>query len=764
MCSRRIRIGNYARVSYDEDKERYESIINQRNINDEFIYETFGKNVEIFYFEDDNYSGYKFDRPDFVKMKDMAMNGELDIIVAKDLSRIGRHNAKTLLFIEELDQNDIRVIAVNDDMDTAKGVDDIVGIKTWHNELYVKETSRKVRSSVKSESKNGTWITNVPYGYVMVDYQKREYRVDPIGAQVVKRIYELYIQGYGYKKIAKLLTEENVATPKTRLKQLWEEQGKIYIGPVGDTWNTASINHIIGNDFYIGTLRTNKYSRKGINGRDKKLSEEENYVFENFHEPIISNELYNMAIKTHESRKREKTHYRGKKKYDNDYTGLMRCGDCGAPMFSISNGKRKPAYYCGSYHNHGRSACTSHHILVSVLDSLVKEYISVIKENSDKIIDYLNAELEKIRRKNKTSNNNALMETLTQEKIKAENELKITMQQKIRDIMKNPDSRDYIENMYEEMEKELQNKINTLKSQIKLEEKNNKERRNVVQAKKDALKIFDQILKKDKLDKRDLETIIDCIYIYEDNIVIKLKSNIESILDIGNNIGIETEEITTVQKNRNHNDREFLTSIKNINNKNDKMYETSKEEVITSNDVKDGRVIGKNAKNQVKESLCSNDVNNGDPLEIFTDREGQVILKKYSPIGELSEFATGYAETLAKTTGHIACITDKDTIIAVSGGSKKEFLEQDVSQELEKLMEDKEVYTSKENSDMAMPITKNEKNDKKNNAQIVYPIISNGDTIGTVILMSKDTNTKMNEVEKKVAQSAATFLASQMEI
>ena len=157
-------------------------------------------------------------------------------------------------------------------------------------------------------------------------------------------------------------------------------------------------------------------------------------------------------------------------------------------------------------------------------------------------------------------------------------------------------------------------------------------------------------------------------------------------------------------------------------------------------------------------------IKEGDPLEIFTDKEGEVILKKYSPIGELTEFATGYAETLAKTTGHIACITDKDTIIAVSGGSKKEFLEQDISTELERLMEDKEVYASKENSDMAMPITKNDKSDKKYNSQIVYPIISNGDTIGTVILMSKDTNTKMNEVEKKVAQSAATFLGSQMEI
>ena len=157
-------------------------------------------------------------------------------------------------------------------------------------------------------------------------------------------------------------------------------------------------------------------------------------------------------------------------------------------------------------------------------------------------------------------------------------------------------------------------------------------------------------------------------------------------------------------------------------------------------------------------------IKEGEHLEIFTDREGKIILKKYSPIGELSEFASGYAETLSKTTGHIACITDKDTIIAVSGGSKKEYLEQDISKELEQLMEDKEVYTSKENSNIAMPIIKNENQDKKNNSQIVYPIISNGDTIGTVILMSKEPNKKMTEVEQKVVQSAATFLGSQMDI
>ena len=103
-------------------------------------------------------------------------------------------------------------------------------------------------------------------------------------------------------------------------------------------------------------------------------------------------------------------------------------------------------------------------------------------------------------------------------------------------------------------------------------------------------------------------------------------------------------------------------------------------------------------------------IKEGDPLEIFTDKEGEIILKKYSPIGELSEFATEYAETLAKTTGHIACITDKDTVIAVSGGSKKEYLEQDISPELEQIIDDKENYTSKDNNDVAIPITKNEDN------------------------------------------------------
>lgn len=157
-------------------------------------------------------------------------------------------------------------------------------------------------------------------------------------------------------------------------------------------------------------------------------------------------------------------------------------------------------------------------------------------------------------------------------------------------------------------------------------------------------------------------------------------------------------------------------------------------------------------------------IKEGDPLEIFTDKEGEVILKKYSPIGELSEFATGYAETLSKTTGHIACITDKDTVIAVSGGSKKEFLEKTLSPELEKVIENKEIYTSKENNEMSLPITQNDNTERRYNSQVIYPIISDGDVIGSVILLSKEQNTKMGETELKVVQSAAGFLSSQMDV
>ncbi|NMB33757.1 MAG: stage V sporulation protein T [Clostridium sp.] len=156
-------------------------------------------------------------------------------------------------------------------------------------------------------------------------------------------------------------------------------------------------------------------------------------------------------------------------------------------------------------------------------------------------------------------------------------------------------------------------------------------------------------------------------------------------------------------------------------------------------------------------------IREGDPLEIFTDREGEVILKKYSPIGELGDFATQYAESLHKTIGHITCISDRDTIVAVSGASRKEFLEKSVSPDVEKVMEEKDTFIVKTPEETSINVLAEEGGDRKYFSQVVSPIISEGDPIGAVMLLSTDPEVHMGEVEAKLAQSAAGFLGKQME-
>ncbi|MBM7614783.1 stage V sporulation protein T [Alkaliphilus hydrothermalis] len=155
-------------------------------------------------------------------------------------------------------------------------------------------------------------------------------------------------------------------------------------------------------------------------------------------------------------------------------------------------------------------------------------------------------------------------------------------------------------------------------------------------------------------------------------------------------------------------------------------------------------------------------IREGDPLEIFTDREGEVILKKYSPIGELNEFATEYAESLQEALGHTAIITDRDSIIAMAGAPKKEYMDKRVSKSLEKLMDEREVVLMNQ-GDQHVPIASDEGDNGAYVAQVIAPIVTQGDPIGTVILCSKEKGTTMGETEKKIAATAAAFLSKQME-
>ncbi|SFR04444.1 stage V sporulation protein T [Desulfoscipio geothermicus] len=158
-------------------------------------------------------------------------------------------------------------------------------------------------------------------------------------------------------------------------------------------------------------------------------------------------------------------------------------------------------------------------------------------------------------------------------------------------------------------------------------------------------------------------------------------------------------------------------------------------------------------------------IREGDPLEIFVDREGEVILKKYSPIGELGDFAKEYADSLHEALGHIACIADRDTIIAVSGAPKKEFLNKPVSNAIEKVMEERKavIINNPGNDPYCAECMVIEDGDCKYSSEVIAPIISEGDPIGAVILASRESNVKMGELELKLAETAAGFLAKQME-
>ncbi len=153
-------------------------------------------------------------------------------------------------------------------------------------------------------------------------------------------------------------------------------------------------------------------------------------------------------------------------------------------------------------------------------------------------------------------------------------------------------------------------------------------------------------------------------------------------------------------------------------------------------------------------------IREGDPLEIYTDRDGEVIFKKYSPIGELGDFASQYAESLFKTVGFPVCITDKDSVIAVSGAAKKEFIEKRISDDMEKILEEKTSFIQKDNSAKDMSIV----DGSKYSAGVIVPIISEGDTIGSVVVLKDSPEKKMGEVEDKLAKAAAMFLGKQMEI
>lgn len=487
------------------------------------------------------------------------------------------------------------------------------------------------------------------------------------------------------------------------------------------------MSEILQNDFYIGTLRQGKYKRKKINGGEEKVHETDHIVFENNHTPIVDYRTF--AAVQEQLKKRSTTNYRGVKKNDNVYSGYLFCGDCGSPMFAMSRNDLAPAYTCGTYHRRGTKGCTSHHTRVDMLDKLLKEYIRRVRDNSADMIERLKDSIAK--EKTETKNSKATIDIINEQIDSAKAEIKMLTRQQTRDLMKHPDRADILEETYSEMLDELTLRIEGLKNQAALAADKHNSVIKINRTAKTVLDIFDDIISKPSLAKSDLDFILEKIVVYTDRIDIFLKADIDALLKSGQLVSVGAAEEQSPN---------FNLDAKNISSLTEKFIFP--------------------VKNKGDKVLNVNVISNGDPLEIYTSNDGEVIFKKYSAISEMSENASQVAEIMCKLAGCPVVIFDRDHVVAVSGVSKKEFNERRVSPLLEELMERRRNYFASV-SDTANGFFPAEGVDKA--ALACMPILSSGDVTGAVAFMESENSTSVSELQKSLISAAALFLGKQIE-
>ncbi|MBD5083678.1 MAG: recombinase family protein [Clostridiales bacterium] len=716
----RFDIAGYCRISVDEELNRDNtSIENQKAIIADFVKHRFPDSALTFY-EDRDRSGYTFDqRPGYQTMRRELVSHKKDILIIKDFSRFSRRNGRGLVELEDLRDAGVRIISIGENVDFPND-DDWVKIQIYFmlNEMPVTDTSKKVKSVIKRRQQDGQWICAAPYGYVV--NKKQEFEVVPTEAEIVREIFRLYLDGWGYKKIANHLTDEGIPTPRMAERERKEAAGEECRRAVKPTWAIVTVQGILDNDFYIGTLRQGKYTRKKINGKEVRQAESDHIVIEHHHQEIIDYRTFATARALRQSR--STAHYRGVKKNDNVYSGFLECGDCGAPMFAMSRSDLKDAYRCGTYHRRGLKGCTSHHIRVDKLDELLKLYVQKVKDNSAAMLERLNADLAREEQDvAETEQSAANLETVLAD---LQEELKATKRQRIRDIMKHPDQEETLEETYDELESDLLRRMEGLQNQIAMMADKRNTIIRVNRAAKTAMEVFDDILNKEKLERADLELIIQKIVVYEDHLDIQLQADVDSILQSG-----------TLPEEK----PEAVAAMAPVGAR---PYEI---EIVQESDKHSNKVFGVRV------------ISNGDPLEIYTDREGGVIFKKYSQLGDVSDFAAQLCDTISRVAGLPAVITDRDSVIAAGGVPRREVVDKRVSPQVEQLMEERRSVQAEQALSLC-------DGSDKYRVLIAVPILSEGDVLGCVAFVSDGGDAPaLGDVELKLAQTVAGFLGRHME-
>ena len=695
------------------------------------------------FFEDRDRSGYTFEqREGYQEMRRGLMSHKYDILIVKDFSRFSRRNSRGLVELEDLRDAGVRIVSIGDGVDFPNDDDWLkIQFQFLVNEMPVTDTSRKVRSVVKRRQNDGEWICAAPYGYLVTE--DKQFEIIPTEAETVRRIFDLYSNaGWGYKKIANYLTDQGVPTPRMSERMRKEAAGKKTKREAKNAWAIATVQGILDNDFYIGTLRQGKYTRAKINGKDVRRNDDEHIVIENHHQAIIDYRTF--AITRALREKRSRSNYRGVKINDNVYSGFLQCGDCGSPLFAMSRSDLAPAYTCGMYHRRGLKGCTSHHIRVDRLDELLKSYVRKLADSSSAMLEQLNEELK--RETEQVAETEQSADNLAEVLADLTEELKVTKRQRIREIMKKPEQEASIEALYDEMEADLQKKIDGINHQIDLLSDKRNTIIQVNRVAKTAIDVFHDILEKDKLERNDLELLIDKILVYEDHLEIKLQSDIDTLLRCGK-LPAETEDAANFSEGTENIELQSVGADAHIRLRVDEGIDPYETELVQS------------AKNREDKVFRVHVISNGDPLEIYTEKDGEVIFKKYSPMGDLQDFAAQMCESIGKNMGGIAAVADRDSIIAVAGAPKRELLEKRNSAELEQLMEQRKSYRYR-SGDARLRVAETV---ERYHLGVAAPIIAEGDLMGCVMLLLGENDAPLAEGDQSVAKTAAGFLGRQLE-
>lgn len=515
-------IDGYVRLSRDDNKRNYSSIENQKKIIQQYAEEN---NMIIRHiYEDDGISGYSFNRPEFQKM--MASLDTINIIVAKDLSRIGRHNAKVLLFLEEMEEMGKRVILIDDNYDSFYSDDDIIGIKTWDNERHVKNTSRKVKRIKRMEQESGTLVTQTPFGYTRHPLNKQIILIDEEAAAILNLEKEIYLDGNGIRKTAEILSERGVPTPSMIDKERHESLGLVYNKQVAYQWSFGMVKDTLFNDYNNGVFRTHKRERVTINGKDKKVPKANQYIFPNHHPKIFDDDTMKLLNEVKDSR--HHSQYRGQRAHINLFSGCLYCKDCGMKLTAINRPNRGKYYLCGTYNKKGKQFCQYAHLVTeeTLMDALVK-YLVLCRDSLADIIQ--NFDLSKLKVETYTPADSKQRLEVELEKIKEE--LKVLITQKVKEITANPSMNEIITETYAALQSDKMERISAIeKTLLDLTKEPHIPSTTIKPSLQTALDILNEVLEKKELSRKDIEVLVEKIIVDKDgNVDIYLKHGLGNL-------------------------------------------------------------------------------------------------------------------------------------------------------------------------------------------------------------------------------------------